>query len=615
LQKNPRAGYLTFVATSPMIILPRAYQGLPPGLEFLSVEQGAGIMPRIKLLLVLGMWMGLGAEGVAHPPHAYHSGVVLSSKGTPVQGASVLVHKAGTKVKSQLFKGESAGTTKCAFFLDLTSAAEDVSSTGWGLSDHHAFDDKASTRWSSAAGALPPFPSPSSSHQWIWVDCGADVRLRSVWVDFQDSAAVDYTIRLLTEADGAALGVTENGKAGGGPDKWKIIATGKGLPNGLTSPNRKLPGVADKWDFVNGTAVIPDKTAGTAKVNVAHPVGRYVMVDATKASDAGYGNVSIWQITVETESDAKGPPLKSVVYTTAVDNFIEQSNPIMTDENGKYRFFVAGGDYDLHVSHASVNYSLTDVTLVNPNSPQQIRSSSQTPPLTLVERGRKTSGGNNALAFNRPGSTDGNNPPTPYRIFVNKGKQGWALTLNADWDETANAWKKRTIGNQSFVFRINGEDHSLEYGNDSFTTTIPPVMETLFRLSADGEISAKAFSGGWHGLGMEVRNNTGGNLSVGNVVVLDPSKPFSVIKPRKFADENPAVVYRVDGSRVFVLIAGRISPHTPYAGGDIGTKVKAGDFLVTEGAGSLRAVVGHEGVDPRAIIGRVSDRSLLTIIP
>ena len=84
------------------------------------------------------------------------------------------------------------------------------------------------TRWSSAAGVLPPFSRPSSSHQWIWVDCGADVPLRSVWVDFQNSAAVDYTVRLLTEAQAKALGLKKNGKAGGGPEKWKTIATGKG---------------------------------------------------------------------------------------------------------------------------------------------------------------------------------------------------------------------------------------------------------------------------------------------------------------------------------------------------------------------------------------------------
>ena len=212
------------------------------------------------------------------------------------------------------------------------------------------------------------------------------------------------------------------------------------------------------------------------------------------------------------------------------------------------------------------------------------------------------------MSLGRPGSADANNPPTPYRIIVNKGKQGWAQTLNADWDETTNTWKKRTIKNQSYVFRINGEDHSLEYGNDSFTTLTSPVMETLFRVSADGEMSAKAFNGGYEGLAMEVKNNTGGNLNRGNVVVLDPSDPFGVIKPRKFADENPAVVYKKDGSRVFVMVSGRMVPSTAGA-------ISIGDLLVTQGAGSLQAVAAPAGVDPRAVIGTVSTTSRLTIIP
>ena len=565
-------------------------------------------MVRTKLLLLLAMMVGLSANVFGQPPHAYYSDVVLSTKGTPVPGASVLVYESGTKIKGKLFKGESAGTTKFASFLDLTSATHDVSSTGWNLSGQQAFDDKPRTRWSSAAGVLPPFARPSSSHQWIWVDCGADVPLRSVWVDFQNSAAVDYTVRLLTEAQAIAMGLKKNGKAGGGPEKWKTIATGKGLPGGVKSPNRKFYGVADKWDFVNRTAVIPDNAKGTAKIHVSNPVGRYVMVDVTRSSDTAYGNVSIWDVTVETEAGATEVPVKSVVYATTTDDFIERPNPITTDANGKFRFYVANGEYDIHVSHPSVNYSSTGVTLINPNSPHSIRSSSNTPPLTLVERGEKTSGGNNALSLGRPGSTDANNPPTPYRIIVNKGKQGWAQTLNADWDETTNTWKKRTIKNQSYVFRINGEDHSLEYGNDSFTTLTSPVMETLFRVSADGEMSAKAFNGGYEGLAMEVKNNTGGNLNRGNVVVLDPSDPFGVIKPRKFADENPAVVYKKDGSRVFVMISGRMAPSTAGA-------VSIGDLLVTRGKDSLQAVAAPAGVDPRAVIGTVSTTSRLTIIP
>ena len=66
--------------------------------------------------------MGMADNVFAQPPHAYYSDVVLSTKGTPVPGASVLVYEAGTKVKGKLFKGESAGTTKFASFLDLTLA-------------------------------------------------------------------------------------------------------------------------------------------------------------------------------------------------------------------------------------------------------------------------------------------------------------------------------------------------------------------------------------------------------------------------------------------------------------------------------------------------------------
>ncbi|MFP6875867.1 MAG: hypothetical protein VCA37_03470 [Roseibacillus sp.] len=567
---------------------------------------GDGIMARTKLL-VFGVLASLAANAAAVPPHAHYSDTVRSADGKPVPGAKVLVCSAGTDVKAKVSRGESAGTTKSAFLLDLTSAAKDASSTGWNLRGHLAFDGNKASRWSSVAG-LPPVARPTRKNEWIWVDCGADVRLRSVWVDFQDSASVDYTVRLLTEKEGTALNLGPNGRAGGGVENWKIIASAQNLPNGVTSPNRKLPGVRDKWDFVNGSAVIPDNRSGQASVEVTNPIGRYLLIDTTRTSDPGYGNVSIWEIAVETERQENGPPMRSVLYTTDTDNFVEQPNPITTDQEGLVSFYVQNGDYDLHVSGANDAhmYSLTDVALVNPHRPHAIRASSGEIPLTLVQGGEQTSGGNNALSLGRPGSTDANNPPTPYRMFVNKGKQAWALTLNADWDEKAGAWMPRRIRNQSFVFRINGEDHSLEYGNDSFTDHNPPVMETLFRISADGEIWTKAY-GGYHGLAMEVRNKTGRKLQVGSVVVLDPSSPFAVILPRRRADLNPAVIYKVDGDRIFILIAGRMTPH-------MGSAARPGDLLVTEGAGSVRAVVGSKAIDPRAVLGTVSDKTLLTII-
>ena len=584
-----------------------AARGRSDAADDLEIGQQGRVMASLKLLSVFGVLAGSMFDAPARPPHAHYSDVVLSADGQPVQGATVVVHRAGTKDKARLFKGESAGTTKSAFLLDLSKAAKDASSVGWSLGVDHAFDGNKGSRWSSASG-LPPIARPTREHDWIWIDLGADVPIRTVWVDFQDSAAVDYTIRLLTAREAAAMGLTTNGRAGGGVDKWTTVATATGLPNGTTSPKRKVQGISDKWDFVTGSAVIPDKKGGKTSINVLNPVGRYLLVDTTRASCPAFGNVSIWEVTVESEWQENGPAMTSRIYTTAIDNFVEQANPITTGKDGRFNFHVANGDYDIHVSGArgTVNYSLTDVALVNPNRPHAIRVSSGEVPLTLVQSGEKTSGGNNALSFGRPGSTDANNPPTPYRMFVNKGKQGWAVTLNADWDEKNGMWMPRRIRNQSFVFRINGEDHSLEYGNDSFTNHNPPVMETLFRISADGEIWTKAL-GGVHGLAMEVKNRTGQELAVGSVVVLDPSSPFSVRLPSKRADLNPAVIYKVEGSRVFILIAGRMTP-------TMGSAAKPGDLLVTEGAGSVRAVVGHEGVDPRAVLGTVSDKTLLTII-
>jgi hypothetical protein len=189
--------------------------------------------------------------------------------------------------------------------LNLTTATWDMSSVGWGLGGNLALDDNLTTRSSCLAHALPPDPTATGTNEWLWVDLGADMQLTTVAVDFQDSAAVDYTIRLLTEAQATTLGLTTDGTAGGGVDNWTTIATGIGLPDcagdGDVGPNRKLAGTADVWNFTTGTAVIPDNTTGTATVNVLDPIGRYLLIDTTLASDEVWGNVSIWEIDVVPE--------------------------------------------------------------------------------------------------------------------------------------------------------------------------------------------------------------------------------------------------------------------------------------------------------------------------
>lgn len=186
--------------------------------------------------------------------------------------------------------------------LDLTTATTDASSVGWGLGPNLCFDDNLATRNSTYAHLLPPDAAATSTNEWLWVDLGSDLQLASVAVDFQNSASVDYTIRLLTEAQGTTLGLIADGTAGGGVSNWTTIATATGLPNAVEGAaadgTRHLAGTADVWDFTAGTSVIPDNTTGTATVDVLNPTGRYLLIDSTLVSDITWGNVSIWEVDV-----------------------------------------------------------------------------------------------------------------------------------------------------------------------------------------------------------------------------------------------------------------------------------------------------------------------------
>jgi len=184
--------------------------------------------------------------------------------------------------------------------LDLTTAVGDMSSVGWGLGHGNAFDDAAGTKTATngqdPAHKLPPVGT--STNQWLWVDLGSDLTLSNVSIDFQFSAGVDYTIRMLTEAEGTTYGLTTDGTAGtGGEASWTTIATATGLT--ANSPTREIEGNYDSWDFTGtGTVVIPDNTTGTTAFNVLNPTGRYLMIDATISADPTYGTISIWDIDV-----------------------------------------------------------------------------------------------------------------------------------------------------------------------------------------------------------------------------------------------------------------------------------------------------------------------------
>ena len=337
--------------------------------------------------------------------------------------------------------------------------------------------------------------------------------------------------------------------------------------------------------------------------------GGSIMLDAIRMVDFNHTGA------VRTTSQ-----MPSKFYTENNDEYVETPNPIIADKNGMFSFFIVGGDYDLHISSPSVNYSLNDITIVNPFISRMIQSSSQ-PPLTVVERAGKTRRGNTALVFNRPGSKDGNNPQAPYRIIVNKGECGWALTHNADWDEINGTWwPERDCPFKSMFFRINGKTHALEYGGDYRHKNIPPVMETLVSISPEGNFWLKShFGRNNRGVSMIAHHNVRVNgakvkLRRGDVVVLDPDNPFSVIAPRKHADINPVVVCEEDStdpSLVHVVFSGASGVNIVHTGA--GVSSKAGAALVTEGKDSLRAELAPAGVDPRAIIGYLHSAGQIAI--
>ena len=170
------------------------------------------------------------------------------------------------------------------------------SSTGWGLGANLAFDNNGVTRSSTLAGQLPGTP------QWIYADLGQDYELNTFKVDFQQSAATAYTVRLLP----ASLAGSE-----GNPAAYTTIGTASGLHTIATqNPNLRDPfGAADTWDFSAGTVSIPGNLPpGTATVNVLDPIGRYVMVYSTGSWDTGFNNISIWEIDIDGD-DPPPPPI------------------------------------------------------------------------------------------------------------------------------------------------------------------------------------------------------------------------------------------------------------------------------------------------------------------
>ncbi len=130
-----------------------------------------------------------------------------------------------------------------------------------------AFDGDQQTPWASNNG-----------ENWIWVDLGADKKINTVKIDFENSYAIDYTLRIRS----SALGQSDV------PSAYAAVATIAGRDIGLAAnefSSGNLGNWDDTFDFNSGTVSFDYGSATTSSVNT-DVVGRYLMLCSTSMENA-----------------------------------------------------------------------------------------------------------------------------------------------------------------------------------------------------------------------------------------------------------------------------------------------------------------------------------------
>jgi hypothetical protein len=187
-------------------------------------------------------------------------------------------------------------------FLNLTTAPVQADSIfNATFPPQNAFDGlRLSTgpntvRWASLATAVP---------HWIWVDLGQDMQLRNVWVDWENAAAADSTLRVRSSAEGPSSN----------PADWHTVASYTGYAqtgNGVDGPDVM-------YDFAHGAIQFPGNISPTASGTVStNIVGRYLMLHTTAIS-GGFLHASIWELQVDAVSNRL--PIAPVVTLNTTTN-------------------------------------------------------------------------------------------------------------------------------------------------------------------------------------------------------------------------------------------------------------------------------------------------------
>jgi hypothetical protein len=284
---------------------------------------------------------------------------------------------------------------------------------------------------------------------------------------------------------------------------------------------------------------------------------------------------------------------------------IARANPLTADRHGQFAFYADNGTYDVAVASGATSDTQAGVALFDARAAQTAHAAGAAAALTITTPEDPAQGpdGGVAIKLTRPHSSDGNDPPNPYRLLANQTENAWAMTYNLGIDEDSGAMTFDDPVDSAFFLRVHRPSAALEFGLDPGYGAadggpwLPraPELETLFHAGPD-RVQFKSLLGA---VGMYATATQSG-LRAGDVVVL--RKNGSVKRANRDRIVNPFAILAVDEpsgisrrhSPVYLAIAGRSFVRV------LGS-VAVDQPLVATRSGTARAASGE--TDARYIVG------------